>query len=237
MKKLAALLVVFALVGLTSLALAQPAELGFNINTTIVYGPTPDEDCADAVLAQNDDGTFENGYCWQYGGVVAPDYGSFAECYNNIYVCSLEIGFTQTGYFAGQLIDAYVWADDGGIPGNVVCSVIGHLISAPAFWPVISMHLIDINCCVEGAHFAGYWSNWPGQHCAFYVGADEDGFGLGCPLTKVPAGSAYGTGWVPVTVAFPNCLDIAIREWYLDECGTNPTPTVETTWGSIKNLY
>lgn len=237
MKKLAALLAVFALVGLASLALAQPAELGFNLNTNIVYGPTPDEDCTDAMLDQNDDGTFENGYCWQYGGIVAPDYGSFAECYNNIYVCSVEAGFTQVGNFIGQTIDVYVWEDAGGIPGNVLCQVAGVTISSPAFWPSISMHLIDVNCCANGAHFVGYWANWPDQPCGFYVGADEDGFGLGCPLTKVPAGSGYGTGWVPVTVAFPNCLDIALREWYLDVCGGEPTPTQDATWGSIKNLY
>ena len=239
MKKLAALLAVFAIVGLTSLALAQPGELGFNLNTTIVYGPTPDEDCADAMLAQNDDGTFENGYCWQYAGVVPPDYGSWAECYTNNYICSVEAGFTQTGGFVGQTIDVYVWADDGGIPGNVICVETDVLITTPAFWPSISMHLVDVNCCADGAHFVGYWPNWPDLACAFYIGSDEDGFALGCPLTKVPAGSGYGTGWVPVTVVatFANCQDLALREWYLDECPGGETPTQETTWGSIKNLY
>ena len=237
MKKLAALLAVFALVGMATLAIAQPAELGFNLNTTIIYGPTPDEDCSNALLDQVDDGTFENGYCWQYGGIVPPDYGSFAECYDNAYVCSMEAGFTQIGGFINQTLDAYVWADDAGLPGNVICVVTGVLIDAPAFWPSISMHLIDINCCADGPHFIGYWGNWPELACAYYVAADEDGFGIGCPVSKYSSTSGYGTGWMSVALAFPNCMDLGLREYYLDECGTEPTPTQDTTWGSIKNLY
>ncbi|MEZ4650904.1 MAG: hypothetical protein R3E97_19400 [Candidatus Eisenbacteria bacterium] len=32
-------------------------------------------------LLFNSDETYENGYTWSYGGIVAPCYGAFVECY------------------------------------------------------------------------------------------------------------------------------------------------------------
>jgi len=43
-----------------------------------VLVPGPDSNpCPGSALFLNDDGTFENGYAWQYGGVVLPDLDGF----------------------------------------------------------------------------------------------------------------------------------------------------------------
>jgi hypothetical protein len=237
MKNLA---VVIAVLALATAAYAEPVELGFSLNTEIVEGPTPDQpSCDGGMEAMQDDGTFENGYAWQYGGVVPPDYGSWAECYDNVFVCDIKYGFTQTGSYVGGPMDAYVWDDAGGIPGNVLCSVIGLDPGAPAFWPSISFHIVTVNCCPDGLHYVGFWGNWPGVGSQWYIASDEDGFGNGCPLTKFAPGIGYPTGWGPVTLVptFSGCQDLGIREYYLDTCDGEPTATEEATWGSIKALY
>ena len=236
MKKVAAILAVFALAALPAMAsAANQAALGFSRNTTIIQAPTPDSQCN---LDQQDDGTFENGYAWQYGGVVAPDYGSWAECYGNAYVCTINYFLTQIGYYIGQTLDAYVWEDAGGNPGNVICTVGGIDPGAPGFWPSITEHVVDVNCCANGSHFVGYWPNWPGEAAGWFTASDEDGFGNGCPRMKVAPGIGYPTGWQHPNIVptFAGCQDLGIRETALADCG-GPTATEQTTWGQIKALY
>ena len=57
------------------------------------------------------DGTYENAYAWQYGGVVAPLYGAFAERFDSagLIVCGIVMDLTQTGNDAGQTCDLYPW--------------------------------------------------------------------------------------------------------------------------------
>ena len=242
MKKLAAIFAVLALVGATVVASAadNAAQTGFSRNTTVIEGPSPDQDCGAAILAVQDDGSFENGYAWQAGGSVPPDYGAWAECYSNAFVCSIEYYFTQIGYQAGQTIDAYVWADAGGNPGTVLCVLTGVAVSPVAFWPSASIHSSGaINCCPNGSHFVGFWGNWPGQTAGWFICSDEDGFGLGCPRMNVAPGIGYPTGWNhPLVVpTFSGCQDLFIHEWYLTECDGEPTATETKTWGQIKTLY
>lgn len=240
MKKLAAIFAVFALVGATVAASAvdNVAQTGYDRNTRVVDSPTPDQDCGAAILDQVDDGSFENGYAWQYGGAVAPDYGAWAECYSNAFVCSIEYYFTQIGYQAGQTMDCYVWEDAGGNPGNIIDALFGVAVNPIAFWPSASIHDSGpINSCPNGSHFVGWWGNWPDTRAGWFICADEDGFGIGCPRCNYAPTSGFGTGWGHPNSAFPNCLDLFIHEWYLTDCVGEPTATEATTWGQIKALY
>jgi len=88
----------------------------------------------------NTDGTFETAYWWQYGGVVSPDYGAFAERFEaDGQLCQIGLQYTGIGVLEiGGPLDLYVWADESNIPGSVldfrtnvfvgnvpVCTVIG----------------------------------------------------------------------------------------------------------------
>lgn len=208
------------------------ATLGFTRSTTIVEGPGPDEDCPGELVC-NWDGTVENAYCWQFGGVVPPDYGAFAECYDHPYVCAAHFYFTGSGYYIGLTMDVYVWeGNDSDGPGAVICSLIGVLPGPIAFWPSCSMHTFDVNCETGGEHFVGFWGDWPGEPCGWFICADEDGF-EGCSWTKIAPGIGYPTGWQHLDVVPLFSGTPGICEWYLDE----PTPARDTTWGRIKGLY
>lgn len=235
MKKMVTLFALAAIVA--SIGVASAADFGKVHNgSEVIHGTVVTGDGGCGVLSMNADGTYENGYCWQYGGVVAPNYGAFAECYaGNGKVCSVDLDLTQVGGFFGQTLDAYVWGDAGGAPGNVLCLKAGVNPGAPAFWPSLSRHAIalDDGCCVNGAFWAGYWGNWPGASCAFFIGADLDGFG-GCPYTNIAPGIGFPTGWNNVSVAWGPTQAIGIGV-ELTDCG--PVATDATTWGAIKNLF
>ncbi|MBD3334368.1 MAG: hypothetical protein GF355_02530, partial [Candidatus Eisenbacteria bacterium] len=183
------------------LANENAEELGYREDTQIIHGPD-EEFCPGATLTQNDDGSFENGYAWSSAGVVEPDYGSWAECFDADYVCGVQLLFSQVGYYAGQDIDVYVWdvlvdgdPPPGPDPGNVICVLPGVVPDPPAFWPDVSAHDFQVCCLTEGPHFVGFWPNWPGTVNGWFIASDENGAGAGCPRTKFAPGLGYPTGW------------------------------------------
>jgi hypothetical protein len=233
MKKLSALLAVAALVvGVSANAANENVETGFNNNTVLI--DSFDGGCG--TLFFNADGSYENGYAWQYGGVVAPDYGAFAEGYvTDQKACSVVLDLTQIGAFVGQNADIYAWEDAGGAPGVVLGLSTGQVPGPIAFWPSISRHAFDItsDCGATGATWLGYWGNWPGLGSAWFVGADLDGFG-GLPFCNYAPGIGFPTGWGNVSAAWGPTQAIGIGGEFV-ECGASPT--IETTWGAIKGLY
>jgi hypothetical protein len=248
MKTLATFLAVFALVGLTSMAVAvDEASLWDAVGTT-VNNPSPDQEpCDSAVKQQWDDGIWNNGIIYRYGGVVGdPDwYGSFAECYTAEYVCTIEYAFaTLQGLFLDQTMWAFVWehgVDDN--PGNIICMIPDVHITEPAYWPSGSLHLVDVFCCVydvdpTGAHFVGFWPNWPDALQGWFVLIDSDGGYSPCP--RVKSNDPAAMGWVHPDVIWGGggifTASLGIREWYLDYC-PGVTATEPSTWGAIKTLY
>jgi hypothetical protein len=222
------------------------AELGFRLDTEIAEGSGDDEFCPGAVLIQNDDGDFENGYAWTFAGVVPPDYGSWAECYDSDFVCGIQFLFTRNPNDpTGQTMDVYVWesvADGspppGPDPGNVLCILPGISPWPIAEWPEISTHNIQVCCDTGGSHFVGFWGNWPGSVTGWFIAGDENGPEIGCPRTKIAPGIGYPTGWHHVTdvQVFDRCKNLGIREFAgVGDC--EPTPATEATWGQIKALY
>lgn len=188
----------------------------------------------------NSDGTFETAYAWQYGAVIPPDWGSFAECYAGsgaTEVCSVILFLTQIGGYSGQSADVYVWEDDDGCPGNVVCAKPNRVPGIPAFWPDVSTHVIGIEgCCVDGDFWVGYWGRWPGESAAWYVAVDLNGFG-GCPFTLVPPGVGLPIGWHHVASIWPEAQAIGIGVETNPCGGVGDSVTRRTTWGSIKSLF
>jgi len=183
-------------------------------------------------LYLNYDGTAENGYCWQYGGIVPPYYGAFAECYSNVgSVCGIELYLTGIGYPCGPC-DLYVWDDAGGIPGNVLTTTTGNNPCPVATWPSISTHDFAIGANNVPANiWVGYWLDASQAVCGYFVAADLDGFG-GCPFTNIAPGIGYPTGWNNASVVWGPTQALGIGVW---NYGINPTQ--ETSWGRVKAAY
>ncbi len=183
--------------------------------------PMDSNPCEDPILLRNDDGSFENGYSWYYGGVLAPYYGAFAEGYHNTnpyYVfCAVELELTTLmGYYADQSLDVYVWDSGGGNPGSVLSVTAGAHITPPAIWPDISTHDIDVSITgCPGDFFAGYWGNWPGQLPGWFVAADLNGPG-GLPRTNIAPGIGYPTGWNDPSVIWGPTQALGIRAILVD---------------------
>ena len=233
MKRLA---ILFALMGVIATGASAVENIGSVGAGTGIVLPSGDADpCGDGTLMLNFDGSGENGFCWQYGGIVPPYYGAFAECYDAgaNSVCGIQLLLTGIGYPCG-VCDAYVWEDGGGVPGNVLSMTSGLNPCPVATWPSISTHDHAIsNTAVNGLFWIGYWNDASAQPCGYFVGADTDGFG-GCPYTNIAPGIGYPTGWNHASTVWGPVQAIGIGAW-LGEGGGNPTE--ETTWGQIKTLY
>ena len=172
----------------------------------------------------------------KYGGVVPPDFGAFAECYEGEFeVCSATFDLVQIGSYVGQTMDVYVWDDAGGEPGAVLCARFDVDPGPIAFWPSVSRHEIELEagCCTGAAWWVGYWPNWPGDNSGWFLAGDLDGSG-GCPLTRIAPGIGYPTGWANVSVVWGPTQAMGIGA-LVRPCG--PNPTLESSWGSIKSLF
>jgi len=97
MRRLAVLLLFLSvLVGAAS-AVENQGSVGAGHGVIL---PGPDANPCGGTLVLNFDGSAENGYCWQYGGIVPPYYGAFAECYDDQGwgVCGVQLLLTGIGY-------------------------------------------------------------------------------------------------------------------------------------------
>lgn len=234
-------LAVIALVGIAHAA-EEPFELGSNQNTTIIENNNNDGICPGTDLLQNDNGTFENAIAWGGLGTIEDGYyGSWAECYDPDFVCGIQFLFTQVGDYTGKTMRVLVWDVVGGptpIPGNILCIVPDVDPGPPAYWPEVSTHDVQVCCETGGAHFVGFWPNWPGENPEWFLAVDENGQGEGCPRTNIAPGIGYPSGWQHPNVVppFANTKDLGIREFAgIGDC--SPSPTQKTTWGKIKSLY
>jgi hypothetical protein len=143
----------------------------------------------------NHDETFEDGYAWQYGGVVEPNYGAFAEGFSGEGMVShADFYFSQTGAQAGETADVYVWSSDGENPSNVLAYLPDWDPGPIGVWPTVTQHSITVLVPVSGEYFVGFWGNWPNQPPGWYVAGDSDGPG-GTSRTKFAPGIGYPTGW------------------------------------------
>ena len=228
MKKLAILFALLGVVAGAAGAVENHGSVGFGHGVIL---PSQDTNPCNGVLCINFDGSAENGYCWQYGGIVPPYYGAFAECCTGpTTICGIELLLTGVGYPCGPA-DLYVWDDAGGMPGNVLSVTNGVNPCPVASWPSISTHDFAIaNTNVGAQYWVGYWSNFSAQPCGYFIAADTNGFG-GCPFTNIAPGIGYPTGWNNVSSVWGPTQAIGIGSWQ------GVTPAENTTWGQIKNLY
>lgn len=192
------------------------------------------EECGESIL--NSDGSHEWGVTWQGDEVVPPDYGAFAECYQgDVEICACVYYLTQLGSGGEQTMDLYVWADDGGRPGEVLHVERDRHPGAIGFWPSFTRNVVALAqpVCVSGRWWVGYWPRWPGSTPDWFLGQDLDGPG-GCPMTNIAPGLGYPSGWQNVSVAFGPTQAIGIGA-LVNPCP--PTPARDTSWGAVKSIY
>ncbi len=232
MKKFATLLAVLVLAAGANAA--DFTSTGYSKETTInVLG----SDQCTATLYYNHDGSFENGYCWQMGGVVpGTTYGAFGEGFDlgqGLVECA-AIWVTQTGSWFGQPVDIYLWSGGvTGVPGDVMWVNTGQQFQQIGFWPSITQNDFEIGYCLDGEFTVGYWADFSTDVCGWYIASDEDGFG-GYPWTNVAPGIGFPTGWQSPAVVWGVCQSLGFGV-YFEEGGM--TPVESATWGEIKSLF
>ena len=177
-----------------------------------------------------------NAYGWWYDGVQPPYYGAFAEQYDAAgELCDAVFDFTQTGNAHGALMDVYVWADDGNVPGEVLYLVTDVDPGPIAWYPDFSRHTAPLwGAEVSGLWWVGFWGNWPGEIGDWFIAADGDGPRPGRPSTNVAPGIGYPTGWQNVSVAWGATQALGIGATIRP---SEPTPVNRTTWGGVKALF
>jgi hypothetical protein len=235
MRAIATLMALLGLAG--SACAADLASTGSSANTTVI--PSGSDDCW-ATLYYNHDNSFENGFCWQYGGVVpGTTSGAFGEGFDMSFpdgciVQCIDLWVTQIGNFSGQPLDLYLW--EGGVyspPGNVIIVITGVTLSNVPLWPALGQNAIAFGGGAMGPFTVGFWADFSAQACQWYIGCDQDGFG-GYPWTNIAPGLGYPTGWQNPAVVWGICQSLGIGIHGLE----GPiSPVQSVTWGAIKKLF
>ncbi len=193
------------------------------------------EVCGSVLLTSG--GDYVTAITWQDEGVQPPYYGAFAECYSGHWnVCAAV--FDLAGIYPGlppTTLDAYLWRDAGGQPGEVLCLVTDIDPGPIALWPEVSRHEVQFpqECCVEDNWWIGYWPNWPNDQARWLVATGD--IEQGCPYTNVAPGIGYPSGWQHVELIWGpghSCVGIGA-----EVLPCEPTPAVPTSWGMVKELF
>lgn len=234
MKIARSLCVTTSLLGLFAFTVAADigAELGYRADTVVL--PLLDSECEDSLHVHHDD-TFENGYCWGYGGIVPPYYGAFAEGFS-MGAGFVECGafwFTQAGNYWPCPMDLYVW--EGGAaspPGIVLFMSGGHLPENVPPWPTIGQNDFPIGLGVSGEFTVGYWADHSSAICPYYIAADLNGPG-GHPWVNIAPGIGYPTGWQDPSMIWGPTQSLGIGVYFQPP----PTEVTSETWGRLKSLF
>ena len=194
---------------------------------------TPDEN---RTLLIHSDESYESTYAAELEECVPPDYGSFAERYEgSVRVLAIVLDLTQIMWWDSHPLDAYVWSDDGGIPGGVLALVPDYDALWVGDWPQWRRVVVELPSpiCTGAEWWVGYWGVWPGWAAHFGVCADLDGPGGGSPMYKIAPGLEWPEGWQDVSVRWGSTAALGIGA----EVDETPSPVVSPTWGEVKSLF
>jgi hypothetical protein len=228
-------------------AAAQQAQsVGPGVGILMTDG-TRDLPCGFGHLTINSDQEYSNAYAWSYCVNQPPDWGAFAECFTataDLELCGLVFDLTTVDWqqYYHFLLDAYVWDDFENTPGNVLAVVTGYDPYPIAVWPEISRRAVPLTLPITGRFWIGEWGNWDNvPEYGWFVAADDDGPGAGCPMTKVYPCLGLPSGWQPVEITFPETHAMGIG-YYGHAAPTVATPEPKAagriaSWGRVKSLY
>ncbi len=228
--------IICALAVITLVAASSASDfwgLGPSEDTVIIS--SGDDPCPGTAFFHHNEG-FEAAFCWGYGGIQPPYYGAFGEAFDlgAVTIECLSLWLTQIGdYLPGTLLDAYIW--EGGVtsePGGVLMVETGVDPGGPAFWPEISEHDVIMGSPVVGEFTVGYWADFSGISCKWFVASDLDG-PLGHPWTNIAPGGSHPEGWQNPGIVWGDMSSIGLGGYYTE----GGTPVESTTWGALKGLF
>jgi len=208
-----------------------------------VLGPRDDtitissaEDDCPGTLFVDHDGTFESAFCWTYGGVQPPYYGAFAEGFSlgSGRVECASFWVTQTGGWEEDPLDLYIW--EGGVsgpPGIVLYLDANMVLQQVPGWPTLGQNDFEVAFDIEGEFSIGYWADFHGGPCAWFLGADESNPEEGHPWTNIAPGVGYPTGWQHPYVVWGQMQAWGIGTYFTE----GGTPAGSSTWGALKALF
>jgi hypothetical protein len=185
-----------------------------------------DDDCT-GTLTVHHGGSFENAYCWQFGGCVPPDGGAFGEGFEGpAYLECVAIWGTQIGSFTGQSFDIYVW--EGGCtgpPGAVLYMTPGAALSNVPMWPAVGQSNVDMGYYASVSEFTlGFWADNRLTQCPWFVVGDTNG-PAGHPWTHIVPGIGFPSGWQsPAVVSGWSPVTSLGIGYYASEAAVTPGP-------------
>ena len=237
------------------LAVAAPTTtakdaIGATIHCEVGYGapgpvvlvqPLPTDT---PIYMENNDGTFENGYCWRSDGISDPYYGAFAEAFHGpAQVVAVRVYLSTLYEPPYRTSDVYIWGAGPDQPGAVLALRSGVGFDAIPLWPTIGAFDVDISAAVGPNFYVGSQADFGAfGPCDYFVAADVDGPG-GSPWTCVAPGSGWEpTGWQDPTATFGETASMGYGV-YLETSEGIEEPLLEPevdradTWGGIKTLF
>jgi V8-like Glu-specific endopeptidase len=183
---------------------------------------------------QEDDGSFENAYGWNFGDVAPPNRGAFAKHFTSpfpgstVLLCETSFFFTTIpAYPQGAAhYDAIVYAHDtvNGRPGAEIMRISDIDPGPVGIFPVHTQHVVDFGgATVPSEFWIAFWPRWAGAELQWFLSADENGAAPTPPDHTIA--TATGGVWVPVNApgyGFENNRNVGIRCQVRDAQGLDP---------------
>lgn len=207
------------------------AHLGRDTTPSIQAAPSANLVCTPL---QEDDGTFENAYGWNFGDVAPPNLGAFAKHFaspfpgSTVLLCEVSFFFTTVPAFpqGAAHYDAIVYAHDtvNGRPGAEILRIADIDPGPVGIFPVHTQHVVDFGgATVPGEFWIAFWPRWSGAELQWFLSADENGV-VPSPVDHTIA-TATGGAWIPVNTnghGFENSRNVGIRCQVRDAQGLDP---------------
>jgi len=194
------------------------------------------------------DGTFEDAFCFQLGGVSPPHYGAFAEGFagrrEDYLIEDIVLWVTQVGYHGDEPLDLYIW--EGGVlgpPGLVCYHASDRTLQNVPMWPLVAENHLNVAVPLpEGSFSVGFWADFSQMCCTWFIAADRSGE-PGSPWVNVAPGTGFPSGWRhPEILWSPPVRSLGLGVTVVPFGTSVPEPAPRealqaSTWGQIKRLY
>jgi hypothetical protein len=157
---------------------------------------------------QQDDGTFENAFAWNFGEVQPPNLGAFAKHYVSpfpgptVNLCDVSFFFTTVPQFpqGPTHYDAIIYAHDAGsgAPGVEVLRLVDIDPGPVGIWPSCTEHVVDFGqVTIPNEFWIAFWPRWVNSELEWFLCADQNG--IEPPVLDHTIATSTGGVWVPVT--------------------------------------
>ena len=189
---------------------------------------------AAGALSFNADGSYENGYTWQYGGVVAPNYGAFAECYagNGRSARSCSISHKSAATTASAPTSTSGPTQECS-KRNVSACIPTWDPGGRVFWPIDIAKLSCSPTVAASTGPSGPATGGTGPAPPLVGSSVPISTSAVCPYTNIAPGIGFPTGWNNVSIAWgpTQAIGIGVKNHRLRFGADSEVDA----WGGIKS--